>query len=185
MGIKTRDMILIAFFSALTAVGAFIKIPMYPVSITLQLFFVILSGMLLPPKHAAFSQILYIFIGLLGIPIFEKGGGISYVLQPSFGFMIGFVIASYIVSVLSSKYLNNNSSFYNTFLICLSGILACYLLGVPYLYIILKHVNGTDITFLSAVKINVIFLPGDILKAAVVALISKKITHNVSRGRLN
>ncbi len=94
---KSKNITLVALFTALTAIGAFISIPLGPVPITLQSFFVILSGILLGPKLGALSQVLYIFLGLIGIPIFSGfSGGLQHILKPSFGFIIGFVFAAYI-----------------------------------------------------------------------------------------
>ena len=82
---------------ALTAVGAFIKIPLPYIPFTLQTFFVFYSGILLGAKLGMLSQIIYILIGLVGIPVFSNGGGPSYVFQPSFGFLIGFIISTFFV----------------------------------------------------------------------------------------
>ena len=85
---KTKDMCLYALFAVLIGVGAFIKLPISIVPVTLQTLFVILAALILKEK-AVYSVLLYIGIGLLGIPVFASGGGISYVLVPSFGYLIG------------------------------------------------------------------------------------------------
>ena len=93
MKTTTREITLISLFSALTAIGAFISIPLGPVPITLQTLFVLLAGFLLSPRSAALSQIVYIGIGLAGVPIFSGfTGGLQAILKPSFGFLVGFVI---------------------------------------------------------------------------------------------
>ena len=86
-----RMMLLSALFAALTAVGAFIRLPAGPTSITLQIFFSALAGILLGVKWGAVSQLLYVGLGLLGLPVFTMGGGLSYLLQPSFGFLLGLI----------------------------------------------------------------------------------------------
>lgn len=93
---KAKDMILIALFSALSAVGAFIKIPMPFCPITLQILFTTLAGVLLGGRNGALSVGIYVLLGLMGIPVFTGGGGISYILHPTFGFLIGFMIGAYI-----------------------------------------------------------------------------------------
>ncbi|MBS3969060.1 MAG: biotin transporter BioY, partial [Clostridia bacterium] len=75
---------LVAMFASLTAVGAFIKIPIPYLPITLQVFFVFLAGILLGPRLGALSQIVYLTLGLVGLPIFAEGGGLGYVFHPSF-----------------------------------------------------------------------------------------------------
>ena len=105
-------MALIALCAALTAAGAFIKIPLWPVAITLQTFFVILSGIILGPRDGALSQLAYLIVGLLGLPVFSGGGGLAYLMQPSFGYLIGFVIAPLAVgSLLRNKTLTHKSVF--------------------------------------------------------------------------
>ena len=94
MNLKTRDLILIAMFAALTAIGAFIRIPLPVVPITLQYFFCALGALLLGAKKGALAQILYVAVGLIGIPIFTKGGGPQYIFQPSFGYLIRIYIWS-------------------------------------------------------------------------------------------
>lgn len=93
---KIKDMILIAMFAALSAVGAFIKIPMPFCPITLQILFTTLAGVLLGGRNGALSVGIYVLLGLLGVPVFTGGGGISYILHPTFGFLIGFIIGAYI-----------------------------------------------------------------------------------------
>ena len=71
MKLNVKEMILAALFAALTAVGAFIEIPLGPVSFTLQILFTALAGIMLGAKLGALSQIVYVVIGLLGLPIFS------------------------------------------------------------------------------------------------------------------
>ena len=85
-------MILVALFAALIAVGAFIRVPVPLVPFTMQTFFVVLAGMLLGKKLGGASALVYLAVGLIGIPVFTQGGGIGYVLKPSFGYLIGFVV---------------------------------------------------------------------------------------------
>ena len=96
--LSVRDISHVGIFTALTAVGAFISIPIGPVPITLQSFFVLLSGIILGSKKAMFSQITYLLLGLIGFPIFAGfSGGIQTIFKPSFGFIIGYIVAAYVV----------------------------------------------------------------------------------------
>lgn len=72
-----------ALFAALTAVGAFIRIPLGYSSITLQTFFTAMAGCVLGPWYGALSQLVYVALGLVGLPIFTQGGGIGYLMQPT------------------------------------------------------------------------------------------------------
>ena len=89
---KTKDLVLCAMFVALIAVGAFIKVPVPVVPFTLQFLFTMLAGLLLGPVNGALAVVVYIVLGLVGLPIFTQGGGPGYIFQPSFGYIIGFFI---------------------------------------------------------------------------------------------
>ena len=81
--ITTREMTLCALFTVLTAVGAFIKIPIPVVPFTLQFLFTMMAGLLLGGRLGAASVGLYALLGLIGLPIFAEGGGFWYLLKPS------------------------------------------------------------------------------------------------------
>ena len=82
-------LVLTGVFAALTAVCGFLKIPLGFMSITLQTMMAALAGILLGSKWGAVSQGVYLALGLMGLPIFTQGGGLGYVFQPSFGFLLG------------------------------------------------------------------------------------------------
>lgn len=174
MKIKTKDMILVALFTVLTAVGAFIKIPIGPAPITFQYLFTALAGVILGPFLGSSSQLLYIIIGLFGIPIFTSGGGPSYIFNPTFGYLIGFVFASYIIGKIVRK--SEKPSFLRIFLASILGVVVIYIIGVPYMYIILNNVLKITMTFTKAMKIGfLVFIPGDIIKSVIVAILGVKI----------
>ncbi|WP_028306523.1 biotin transporter BioY [Desulfitibacter alkalitolerans] len=165
---------LVAMFASLTAVGAFIKIPIPYLPITLQVFFVFLAGILLGPRLGALSQIVYLTLGLVGLPIFAEGGGLGYVFHPSFGFIIGFVFVSFFVGYFLSGDEKLSSS--KTLVVCIIGVIILYIIGVPYMNIILNKVLGIEVTMLqSFMAMATLYLPGDILKVIGVALIAPRI----------
>lgn len=87
----TRDLVLFALFTALIAIGAFIRIPVPFCPFTLQLLFTTLAGLLLGSRRGAASVAVYVFLGLIGLPVFTSGGGPSYIFQPTFGYLLGFI----------------------------------------------------------------------------------------------
>ena len=100
---KTKMLARAALLAALTAVGAFIKIPLGYSSITLQFFFTAMAGCLLGPYWGAASQGVYVLLGLVGLPIFTLGGGFGYVLQPTFGFLLGLSPRPWSLGLLQGK----------------------------------------------------------------------------------
>jgi biotin transporter BioY len=98
-----KDAVLVFSFAILTGICAKLKIEIGPVPITLQTFAVLLSGALLGAKRGILSQIFYLLGGLGGIPWFSRGGGISYLMSPTFGYIIGFVLAAFVVGFLCER----------------------------------------------------------------------------------
>lgn len=180
MKISTKEMVLVAMFTGLTAIGAGISIPLGEVAITMQTLFVILSGLILGPKLGALSQLIYIFLGLIGIPIFANfTGGPQSIMKPSFGFIIGFVFAAYAVGKISNR--ENGFSKKRIWLASIFGSLVIYLFGLPYMYYILNIVMAKGLSFEIIIKIGcLIFLPGDILKLVMASMVATRIVPLLS-----
>ncbi len=178
---KSKDIALVALFTALTSIGAYISIPFKPVPITLQSFFVILSGILIGPKLGALSQVLYILLGLVGIPVFSGFvGGPQIIMKPSFGFIVGFVFAAFISGKLSHG--EDSISSIKIWMASIISTLIIYLFGLPYMYYILNGVMGISISVKDAIYANfLLFLPGDTLKIIIASLIGIKILPIVKR----
>jgi len=89
----------IAVFAVLTAIGAFVRIPLpfTPVPITLQTFFVLASGIYLGGRDAALSQVLYLTLGVAGLPVFAGAGGLAHAMGPTGGFLLAFPVAAWLV----------------------------------------------------------------------------------------
>lgn len=174
---KTRNMILVSLFTALTAIGAFVRIPLPFIPLTLQIVFVLLSGLILGKKLGALSQLLYLGLGLIGIPIFTEGGGPGYVLKPSFGYLVGFVLAAYLSGLILEK---REANIYNSILAALTGLISIYIIGVPYLFFVLNNIAGVTTTFSGAIKIGFLtFLPADLVKVLIVTLITPGISRRL------
>ena len=97
----SKDVALCGLFAALVAVGAFIKVVIPTgadtMNFTLQWFFVMLAAFLLGSRRAFTSVGVYLLIGLAGVPIFARGGGPAYLLRPTFGFLLGFLLAAWVM----------------------------------------------------------------------------------------
>ena len=152
----------VAVFIILTSLGAFVRIPLpfTPVPITLQTFFVLLSGAFLGSQLGAVAQFSYILLGLWGLPIFTgAGSGLLYLFGPTAGYLFGFILASLFVGRFI-KYCQN--SLLLTFGILCVGDLILLISGVIWLGILLKH----PLTKLLVIGF-IPFLPGDLLKALI------------------
>jgi biotin transport system substrate-specific component len=173
-----REMTLISMFAALTAVGAFLKIPVPYVPFTLQFLFVILAGLLLGSRLGLLSQIIYIAVGLAGAPVFASGGGIGYVLQPTFGYLLGFAAAAYAIGRLRELWGKTGLKY--SFIYCLAGLALVYAIGAAYLYLIMNYVAGTPLGLKQILWFGVVLcLPGDLLICAVASLLVHKVSKRV------
>ncbi|MCF8020845.1 MAG: biotin transporter BioY [Vallitaleaceae bacterium] len=157
MKLTTRDLILTSLFTALMVVGALIKVPnpFFPlVPITFQLFFCVFAGLLLGSKNALMSQIIYILLGLAGLPVFTGGGGIGYILKPTFGYIIGFALAAWLIGKLTSR--QKSIRFLPIFAISTLGLLAAYFVGNIYFYMI-YNLYLTKV--MSIIDVSIMMLP--------------------------
>jgi len=157
----------ISIFTFMTAASAFIKIPMYPVPITLQTLFVLLAANILGKKDGIISQLLYLTVGLSGMPIFANGGGPNYIFQPSFGYLIGFVPAVYFTGIMVEKidYKNYKEAFILLLTSNLIGLAIIYIFGLSYLYICINFLIKNSITIYQVIFSGfIIFIPGVIIK---------------------
>lgn len=163
-----------ALMTALIAVGAYIKIPMPLIPFTLQTFFVMLAGVTLGAEYGALSVIIYILLGLIGLPIFTGGGGIMYVVSPTFGYMLGFIAAAFIIGKLCEK--KKGRSFIQLFIYCIIGTLIIYVFGVTYFWIIKTFYLGVTVSaYTLFISCFLITLPADIIKSALAALIGARL----------
>lgn len=131
---KTRDLMLCALFVALIAIGAFLKVPIPALPFTLQYLFTMLAGLLLGPELGATAVGIYLLLGLAGVPVFANGGGIGYVFQPSFGYLIGFALGAYVTGRIAHSV--PRASYKRILAANFAGLAVVYLCGMVYYYII-------------------------------------------------
>ncbi len=136
MKITIQEMTKAALFATLLAISAFIKLPITIVPVTLQTLMVMVIAFSLPTRQVAFSVGLYLLTGLAGLPVFASGGGIAYVLQPSFGYLIAFFIVGISLSY-ASKWIQQTK---HQIMLSLLGLLAIYIIGIGYFLFIQANV---------------------------------------------
>ena len=171
---KTKSMIYCGLFTALIAAGAFIKIPVPVVPFTLQYLFTMLAGLFLGSRRGMISVVAYMLLGLAGLPIFSEGGGIWYIFKPSFGYIIGFCIGTFVTGYIAEHL--KKKTIFRYLAANLAGLLTVYACGMVYYYIICNYVLNTPI----GIKTLVIYcfilaVPGDILLSILGAVIAKRV----------
>lgn len=163
--ILPEDLVVISLFAVLTAVGALIVIPLpfSPVPITLQTLFCILSGAILGKNRGLMSQVLYLLLGISGLPVFSKGGsGLGFLIGPTGGYLFGFMIGSYVCGLLVEK----------GFVVIgmTAGIILIYITGLIQLKFVLT-LAWAKVFLIGAMP----FIPGDVLKVLVGVGIYRKL----------
>lgn len=155
-----------ASFIALITVGSWLSIPFVPVPITLQTLFVLLAGACMK-RFGSLPVLLYIFLGILNMPVFHNGlGGFPILLGPTGGYLIGFIPAATIVGFSYEK---------SSKVVRIIGIIAAtmiiYMMGVGWL------TYSTGIPFAEAIVVGfLLFIPGDILKGTIAYVTAQRLT---------
>lgn len=179
-----REMVLGALFTALIAVGAFLKVTIpvqpFPMHFTMQFFFVLLSGFVLGSRMGCISVVCYLVIGLAGVPIFAAGGGIGYLIRPTFGFLLGFAFAAYITGKVMQKRERHTYGWLLFSAVC--GLIAMYLSGMVYFYVISNYVINMPVSW-KLVFINCFLLTvsGDLVLCFLAAAAARRILPVLSR----
>ena len=153
---KIKNLIIASLFTAFICIGAWIKIPFVIVPMTLQFFFVNFAIISQKTEFSVLSVSCYICIGLMGLPVFSGGGGFSYILTPTFGYIFGFLLAA-----LSSgiKKLREHKLIQS-----LVNIAVIYTVGLTYLYLMSELYLGQDVSFFKIIVSGfLIFIPKDLL----------------------
>lgn len=177
--LSARDLVLTGLSIALITVGAYARITLFVVPFTLQLAFVMLVALAFGHKIGFLSTSLYTVMGLLGIPIFSKGGGLGYIASPNFGYILGFVACAFVIGYFAgpNKLSGKKSSFlFKTFLVTLLGLLIVYAFGVSYWFLLEKIMiqSGASL-FEIAYKGAVFFLPKDLFLCLIVSMVGPRL----------
>jgi biotin transport system substrate-specific component len=171
---KLRLVVLASLMAALTAVGAYIHIPIGPVPIVLSTLFVLLSGLLLGSRWGLASMALYLLVGAIGMPVFYGGkGGLAHFLGPTGGYLFGYVLASWLTGLIAER---SGGILIIEILSVLIGSLAIYSLGLPWLKMV-SQMSWTK-TFLVGM---VPFLIGDGVKASVALILARAVRPVLNR----
>jgi biotin transport system substrate-specific component len=171
--LSLRGMVYASMFGAVTAVGAYIVIPLPLFPITMQTFFVSLAPALLGGALGAISQVIYVLIGLIGLPVFAGGkAGFGVLIGPTGGYLAGFIVGAYIIGKLIE--MKRQPGFVWMVSAMVVGHVALYALGVAQLMFVAKLSLG------KAVAVGVIpTLPGGIVKILAAAFVALKLRDKI------
>ncbi len=175
---KLRMVVLASLMAALTAVGAYIHVPIGPVPIVLSSLFVLLAGLLLGSRWGLASIGLYLLVGAIGIPVFAGGkGGFAHFFGPTGGYLFGYLAASWITGFISER--SRDLMIFDIFAVVV-GSLVIYGLGIPWLKMV------TQMSWPKALMVGVIpFLIGDAVKASVAIILARAVRPILKRQLMN
>ncbi|MEA4925532.1 MAG: biotin transporter BioY [Syntrophomonadaceae bacterium] len=170
-----RRMVYASMFGALTAIASFLVIPLQPVPITLQSLFTGLAGVLLGGATGAWSQIIYVLLGVIGLPVFAGGkAGLGILLGPTGGYLIGFIAGAYVIGKIVEA--RPKPGLVWIVIALAAGNLVVYTLGTIQLALV------THYSLLKSLLVGVVpFLPGDLLKLLAAAGLGLKLRQNIFR----
>ncbi|OAT80701.1 biotin transporter BioY [Desulfotomaculum copahuensis] len=185
MKMSPREMVLAALFAALCAVAAaLVRFGGAVVPFSLVPFVVMLAGALLGARAGALSILVYVLLGLSGLPVFEKPpfGGPAYVLQPTFGFLPGFIAGAFVIGALLPR--RREPGLWRYLPAMVAGLAVIYLVGLPYLYLILNFYLGKAVSAAQVIKIGFLpFIGFDLLKAVVAAGLARLVVRRLGDRR--
>jgi biotin transport system substrate-specific component len=175
---KLRWIVLASLMAALTAVGAYIHVPIGPVPIVLSTLFVLLTGLLLGSRWGLASMGLYLLVGAIGMPVFYGGkGGFAHFFGPTGGYLFGYVLAAWITGFISER--SHGLLVLDIFAV-LIGSLVIYGLGVPWLKMV------TQMSWTKTLMVGMVpFLIGDAIKASVAVILARSVRPILKRQTLS
>ena len=154
---KLKNIILILLGTIILTISAKIKIPFYPVPMTMQTYVVLVIGMIYGFKLGFLTLLTYLIEGALGIPVFAKGGGLIYLTGPTAGYLYGMLIASGVIGYYSERGLVKSSI--DAILPLILGTNIIFICGVGYL--------GSIIGYEKALIAGLLpFIPSEFFKIA-------------------
>ena len=172
---KTRDLVVCSLFAAMTAVLSQISIPLpNGIPLTLQLLAVFLCGVILGAKKGFISTLVYVALGAIGLPVFAGfTGGISKLVSPTGGYLVGFIFTSVISGLIIEKF---NYKRIPNIIGMIVGLAITYIFGTAWLAF------GMGRTFMEALAIGVLpFLIFDFGKIIIVAIIGPELQKLIKK----
>lgn len=172
--------------AGLTGIAAQIRIPLpfTPVPITLQTFAVLLAGIFLGGHYGGLSQVIYVGVGMAGVPWFQGGGaGMGHLLGPTGGYLVGFVAAAAAIGYVVDRYHRVRRLRYLVSVLFVINFVVIYGFGLPWLFGWLTLVKGSTVTLSQLLTMGLVpFVPGDVVKLVAAALVGTAFTPAETHG---
>jgi len=168
-----------AIFVALMAAGAYVKIPFPLVPLTFQTVICVLCGLLLGWKKGAISMSVYCLMGLIGIPVFASGGGLYYVLLPTFGYILGFIAAAVVAGLIGGK---EGLPVWRYVVAAVAAFIANYAVGIPYCMVVV-YLQGVDDLLTVFITWNLYYMPKDLVLCLLAAVLAWRVLPHIRNGR--
>jgi len=173
--VKTRDLAYVALFAAITAVlGLVPAVQIGPVPITAQTLGVMLAGSILGARRGFLSQLLFLVLVAIGLPVLPGGGGgLAVFAGATAGYLISWPIAAFVVGLLTARFWARYNLAWGTVANVVGGIVVIYAIGVPVL-VAASGLPWHDALWLGAA----VFIPGDLVKAVLAAVIAVQVRRS-------
>ncbi len=184
MKISTQEMVTAALFTAMMCtLTIFVRMvqPLVVIPFSLQPLVMLLAACLLSPPAVFLSMLAYLFLGILGLPVFSVPpyGGPAYILLPSFGFILAFPLAGWLQSKLIKRV-----NIVNFLLAGIAGIVVIYLIGLPYMYLILNFYLGNTINVIQLIERGFLpFIIFDLIKVVIASVLAVELSRRLDIKR--
>ncbi|MEG0240167.1 biotin transporter BioY [Anaerorhabdus sp.] len=167
MNNQTKPLIQCALLAGAIAICSQIQIPLPMVPINLALLAVHVAGIVLKPKYAILTVLVYIALGFIGLPVFSNfSGGAQVLFGPTGGYILGYLLDAILISYGMQKL---KFSLQTVLILCIIGTLGCYIFGTIWFMIITQTALP-----LALVYCVIPFIPGDMIKAILATLLAKR-----------
>lgn len=182
---QARMLTLSALMCALLIVSTLwlkFSIPGTDMMVTTQVFFVLLCGLLLPPRYCLFTLGAYLLLGLIGLPVFSAASGPAVIATPSFGYLIAFPFQAAAVSALAGRL---NGRRWGRYAAALAGVAVGYAVALPYVAALKGLYLGAPLSLGALLGAYCIaFLPLDIVKAVLAAALARRLEKPLGLSRM-
>jgi biotin transport system substrate-specific component len=181
--VPIRNMILAGLFASLLAISSQVSLmlPLSPVPHTLQVLFVLLAGVVLGARWGATSVVVWVLLGVFGLPVFAQGkAGAVHLLSPTGGFLVGFILCAFLVGWLTER---TETILPKTALIMYGGLAIIYTVGLvgfmaSFAFFLHKPMTWEQASLLAVLP----FLPYDIVKTFIAAYIGVRVKKALIRA---